>query len=110
MDIGIAYLVEIIIRWLHVVSSIIWVGLLYFFNLVNGPFNRTLTPGNPPKGPAGTHAPGPLFFPLGGDGHFSSGVGASLLGLFKTRPYPGPQQPSGVLDLDRHVLWGTDVV
>ena len=44
MDIGVGYLAEIIIRWLHIVSSIIWVGLLYFFNLVNGPFNRTLTP------------------------------------------------------------------
>ncbi len=43
MDIGPGYLAEIIIRWLHVVSSIVWVGLLYFFNLVNGPFNKTLT-------------------------------------------------------------------
>jgi uncharacterized membrane protein len=44
MDIGAGYLAEMIIRWLHVVSAIIWVGLLYFFNLVNGPFNKTLTP------------------------------------------------------------------
>jgi uncharacterized membrane protein len=44
MDIGAGYLAEMIIRWLHVVSSIVWVGLLYFFNLVNGPFNKTLTP------------------------------------------------------------------
>src|SRR5487761_435205 len=28
---------EIALRWIHFVSGIIWIGLLYFFNLVSGP-------------------------------------------------------------------------
>ncbi len=31
-------------RWLHFVAGITWVGLLYFFNLVNVPFMKTLDP------------------------------------------------------------------
>ena len=30
------------LRWVHFTSGIIWVGLLYFFNLVNVPFQRDL--------------------------------------------------------------------
>ena len=30
------------LRWIHLISGIIWVGLLYFFNLVNVPFQREL--------------------------------------------------------------------
>src|SRR5260370_35686192 len=29
-------------RWLHVFAGIVWIGLLYFFNFVNGPFAGTL--------------------------------------------------------------------
>ena len=25
----------IVIRWIHVLAGIIWIGLLYFFNLIN---------------------------------------------------------------------------
>jgi len=28
---------EIVLRWLHLVSGVIWIGLLYFFNLVGAP-------------------------------------------------------------------------
>lgn len=31
-------------RWLHFVAGITWVGLLYFFNLVNFPFMKELDP------------------------------------------------------------------
>ena len=30
------------LRWVHLVSGILWVGLLYFFNLVNVPFQREM--------------------------------------------------------------------
>lgn len=33
---GSAVWVEMIIRWTHFVAGITWIGLLYFFNLVNG--------------------------------------------------------------------------
>lgn len=29
-------------RWIHVVAGVIWIGHLYFFNFVNGPFEKTL--------------------------------------------------------------------
>lgn len=33
---------EIVLRWLHIVFGIIWIGLLYFFNLVGGPTMKVL--------------------------------------------------------------------
>ena len=33
---------EQIFRWLHVLAGVLWIGLLYFFNWVNGPFAKTL--------------------------------------------------------------------
>jgi uncharacterized membrane protein len=33
---------ESIFRWLHVVFGILWIGLLYFLNFVNAPFEGTL--------------------------------------------------------------------
>ncbi len=29
-------------RWLHIFAGIVWIGMLYFFNFVNGPFQGTL--------------------------------------------------------------------
>src|SRR5438094_8756847 len=37
-----AELSHIILRWLHFVAGITWIGLLYFFNLVNVPLQKTL--------------------------------------------------------------------
>jgi uncharacterized membrane protein len=31
-------------RWLHLIAGVTWVGLLYFFNLVNVPFMKELDP------------------------------------------------------------------
>jgi len=31
------------VRWIHFVAGIMWIGLLYFFTLVNAPFMRELT-------------------------------------------------------------------
>lgn len=33
---------QLILRWAHVVAGVIWIGHLYFFNWVNGPFAKTL--------------------------------------------------------------------
>lgn len=37
-----AEVARIFLRWIHFVAGILWVGLLYFFNLVNVPFMKTL--------------------------------------------------------------------
>jgi uncharacterized membrane protein len=34
--------VKITLRWLHFVAGITWIGLLYFFNLINVPFQKGL--------------------------------------------------------------------
>jgi uncharacterized membrane protein len=33
---------DALLRWVHVVAGVIWIGHLYFFNFVNGPFAKTL--------------------------------------------------------------------
>ncbi|MGA9885505.1 MAG: hypothetical protein WBQ34_17445 [Candidatus Acidiferrales bacterium] len=35
---------EIVLRWLHIVAAIIWIGLLYFFNLIGTPTMQQLEP------------------------------------------------------------------
>src|SRR6266478_5353140 len=37
-------LVHITLRWLHILAGIAWIGLLYFFNLVNVPLQKKLDP------------------------------------------------------------------
>ena len=34
--------VSIVLRWIHILAGILWIGLLYFFNFVNGPFRGTM--------------------------------------------------------------------
>jgi len=33
---------QALFRWIHIVAGILWIGLLYFFNFVNGPFAATM--------------------------------------------------------------------
>jgi uncharacterized membrane protein len=33
-----------LLRWIHLIAGVAWVGLLYFFNLINIPFMRELDP------------------------------------------------------------------
>ena len=34
--------IHLLTRWLHVIAGITWVGLLYFFNFINGPLQASL--------------------------------------------------------------------
>jgi uncharacterized membrane protein len=36
-------------RWTHIVAAVLWIGLLYFFNFVNGPFAATLDKDTKPR-------------------------------------------------------------
>jgi uncharacterized membrane protein len=31
-----------LLRWLHILAGVVWIGMLYFFNWVNGPFAGTM--------------------------------------------------------------------
>ena len=33
---------NVLFRWLHVFAGVVWIGMLYFFNWVNGPFAATM--------------------------------------------------------------------
>ncbi len=35
-------IIEFVLRWIHFIAGIIWIGHLYFFNFVNGIFAKTL--------------------------------------------------------------------
>lgn len=35
---------QLFVRWIHLLGGITWIGLLYFFNLVNAPFMRNIDP------------------------------------------------------------------
>jgi len=41
--------VALLLRWTHLVAGILWVGLLYFFNLVNVPFMKQVDAAMKPK-------------------------------------------------------------
>lgn len=41
--------VEILVRWLHVIAGITWIGFLYFFNFVNIPLQAALDDATKPK-------------------------------------------------------------
>ena len=41
-DVSWTEILNIFFRWFHVVFGILWIGLLYFFNFVNGPFSKAL--------------------------------------------------------------------
>lgn len=35
---------QLVVRWIHLIAGITWIGLLYFFNLVNAPVMKSLEP------------------------------------------------------------------
>lgn len=41
MDPNVSAWLELVFRWIHVVAGITWIGLLYFFNFVNGQVAKT---------------------------------------------------------------------
>jgi uncharacterized membrane protein len=94
-------------RWLHILAGIIWIGMLYFFNFVNGPFTGTMDAETKKKvvpelmpralwwfriGAAWTWVTGLLLLGLvfhssrsmmfGGEGNWGAGAGVMILVVF----------------------------
>ena len=40
---------QLILRWFHFIAGILWIGLLYFFNLINVPFMKQVDAAAKPK-------------------------------------------------------------
>jgi len=40
---------QLILRWFHIIAGITWIGLLYFFNLINVPFMKQVDAAAKPK-------------------------------------------------------------
>jgi uncharacterized membrane protein len=40
---------QLILRWFHILAGIMWIGLLYFFNLINVPFMKQVDAAAKPK-------------------------------------------------------------
>jgi uncharacterized membrane protein len=40
---------QLILRWFHIIAGITWIGLLYFFNLINVPFMKKVDASMKPK-------------------------------------------------------------
>lgn len=41
--------IQLILRWFHFIAGILWIGLLYFFNLINVPFMKQVDAAAKPK-------------------------------------------------------------
>ena len=42
MEVDLKDLVQMLLRWGHIVAGVMWIGHLWFFNFVNGPFAGTM--------------------------------------------------------------------
>jgi len=51
-----------LLRWIHFIAGITWIGLLYFFNLINIPFMKELDPATKSKIMPGLMLPALLWF------------------------------------------------
>jgi len=49
MDPQVSEWTQALVRWAHVVAGVMWIGHLWFFNFVNGPFAGTLDKDTKPK-------------------------------------------------------------
>ena len=36
--------IQMLLRWIHLLAAVIWIGHLYFFNFVNVPFQGAIAP------------------------------------------------------------------
>ncbi len=56
--------VLMVMRWIHLVAGVIWIGLLYFFNLVNAPFLQELDAAQKRRRNPRANAAGHVVVPL----------------------------------------------
>src|SRR5256884_477040 len=79
-----AELSRIILRWLHFVAGITWIGLLYFFNLVNVPLQKKLDPDTKKKVNPDLLLPALWYFRWGAVITVLAGLGYYAMYILKT--------------------------
>ena len=77
-------LAHIILRWLHFVAGITWIGLLYFFNLVNVPLQKKLDADTKKKVNPDLLLPALWYFRWGALVTVIAGLGYFAMYIFKT--------------------------
>ena len=77
-------LVHIILRWLHILAGIAWIGLLYFFNLVNVPLQKKLDPDTKKKVNPDLLLPALWYFRWGALVTVLAGLGYYAMYILKT--------------------------
>ena len=77
-------LVHIIMRWLHILAGIAWIGLLYFFNLVNVPLQKKLDPDTKKKVNPDLLLPALWYFRWGALVTVLAGLGYYAMYILKT--------------------------
>src|SRR5437660_7483600 len=77
-------LAHIIVRWLHFVAGIAWIGLLYFFNLVNVPLQKKLDPDTKKKVNPDLLLPALWYFRWGALVTVLAGLGYYAMYILKT--------------------------
>src|SRR5260370_28152398 len=75
---------HIAMRWLHFVAGITWIGLLYFFNLVNVPLQKKLDPDTKKKVNPDLLLPALWYFRWGAVLTVLSGLGYYAMYILKT--------------------------
>src|SRR3977135_2520812 len=74
---------HIAMRWLHFVGGIAWIGLLYFFNLVNVPLQKKLDPDTKKKGNPDLLLPALWYFRWGALVTVLAGLGYYAMYILK---------------------------
>lgn len=77
-------LVHITLRWLHILAGIAWIGLLYFFNLVNVPLQKKLDPDTKKKVNPDLLLPALWYFRWGALVTVLAGLGYYAMYILKT--------------------------
>ena len=70
-------------RWLHVLSGVMWIGILWYFNFVQTPVDAEDPGRAEARGQQGHRAHGAVLVPLGSDGDPVTGlILANMYGYF----------------------------
>ena len=104
MNLGIAH-VDTLLRWLHVLAGIVWVGHLCFFNFVGGPFLASLDAETKKKIYPGLMGRALWWFRWGAMATLVFGVALFLFAMMKLGLYskgPDGEFPGRM----RFIMWG----